>query len=82
MNRRPLGMVGESDLQEPITPAHFLVSGNAHLGMVPTNQDTEDGVSYEVRKNMLDSVNEKLWDRLQKEFILEQHKVSKCTNDN
>ena len=82
MSRRPLGMVEEKGMEEPITPAHFLLSGNAFLGMIPTTMDTEGEVSPQVRKNMLDAINEKLWDRLQKEFVLEQHRVSSNDNEN
>ena len=77
MNWRPIGLLDEKGIEEPLTPALFLLSGNAFLGMIPTTVDTSNMVSPQVRKNMLDSVNEKLWERLQKEFVLEHHKLSR-----
>ena len=82
MNRRPLSLVEEKGMEEPITPAHFLLSGNAYLGILPTTKDTSAKVSLQVRKKMLDNINERLWDRLQKEFVLEHHRVGASTNEN
>ena len=31
---------------------------------------------------MMSDINEKLWERLQKEFVLEHHRVSSCDNEN
>ena len=76
INRRPLVQVGSMDDPEVLTPAHFLLAGNPHLGFRP--QLTADE-TLAMRKNRLDMVSAELWNRLTYQYIISKAKFDKQT---
>ena len=73
MNRRPLVQVGSSGDREVLTPAHFLLAGNPHLGLGPR---MEPNTSLATMKGKLEELTNDLWTRLEREYLKAQSKFA------